>query len=194
MKVAVFGGTNPATNPKWYGVAEQMGKLLVEHGYEMVWGGNAHGVLTKMHKEFQDKGAKNTLMLPKAYEDDLKSMDTDDVVLIDTIADRTRGMIEKADAIIVMPGGIGTIYEFWSAVEYRRAEEFDFELILLNYEDFFQYQLAHYGFIYEHGFTTITHEASPYKIDPKDLFAIASSPKAVIKILERLKQKDKNPA
>jgi len=187
MKVAVFGGTNPATNPQWYNVADEMGKLLVQHNFEMVWGGNAHGVLAKIHAKYQKKGAKNTLLLPKAYEDDLEQMDTDEVVMIDTIADRTRAMLAKADAVIVMPGGIGTIYEFWSAIEYKRAEEFNFDIILLNYEDFFQYQLAHYGFIYNHGFTKIGFGGSPYKIDPKNLFYIATTPDAVINTLKKLR-------
>ena len=185
MKVAVFGGTNPKTNPKWYNVAQEMGNLLVKNKFEMVWGGNAHGVLAEIHKKFQEKGGKNTLLLPKAYEDDLKSMDVSNVVMINSIADRTRAMLAKADAIVVMPGGIGTIYEFWSAVEYKRAEEFNYEIILLNYEDFFQYQLAHYGFIYDHGFMRIGFGGSPYKIDPKDLFRIATTPEAVIDILKK---------
>ena len=184
MKVAVFGGTNPATNPKWYAVAEEMGRLLVKNGHEMVWGGNAHGVLAKIHAKFTKSGAANTLLLPKAYEDDLKSMSVDNVVVIETIADRTRGLIANADAVVVMPGGIGTIYEFWSAVEYKRAEEFNFELILLNYDNFFQYQLDHYGFIYTEGFTKIGVGGAPYKIDPKDLFRIATTPADVIKILK----------
>ena len=188
MKVAIFGGTNPKTNPKWYEVAQVMGNLLVENDFEMVWGGNAHGVLAEIHKRYQEKGAKNTLLLPKAYEDDLKSMDTDDVILINTISDRTRAMLAKADAVIVMPGGIGTIYEFWSAIEYKRAEEFEFDIILLNYEDFFQYQLAHYGFIYANGFMKIGFGGSPYKIDPKDLFKIATTPQSVINILKELRK------
>ncbi|MCL2587683.1 MAG: LOG family protein [Firmicutes bacterium] len=183
-KVAIFGGTNPKTNPKWYAVAQEMGNLLVDNDFEMVWGGNAHGVLAEIHKKYQEKGAKNTLLLPEVYKDDLDSMDVDDVILIKTVADRTRAMLAKADAIIVMPGGIGTIYEFWSAVEYRRAEEFQFDIILLNYDDFFQYQIAHYGFIYNEGFMRIGFGGSPYKIDPKDLFSIATTPEDVIRLLK----------
>ena len=189
MKVTVFGGTNPATNPKWYDVATRMGKLLVENGFEMVWGGNAHGVLAQIKRIYVDNNAPNTLVIPNAYKDDLKNMTTDKVVQVDTIAERTRGLIGPADVVITMPGGIGTIYEFWSAVEYKRAEEFNIEIILLNFDNFYQHQLAHYDFINEHGFTTIGKGGAPYKIHPRDLFRVATTPEEVIEILKTLKSK-----
>lgn len=191
MKVCVFGGTNPATNPKYYAVAEEMGKLLVEHKFEKVWGGNAHGVLAQMHKEFTLAGAPNTLFMPEAYKDDLKTMETDKVIKTQSICERAEAMLAAAEAVVVMPGGIGTIFEFWTAVEVRRAEEYDFDIILLNYDDFYQYQLAHYGFIYANGFTQIGRGGAPYKIDPKDLFTIATTPAAVI---DRLKEIQKRRA
>jgi len=189
MKVCVFGGTNPATNPKYYDVACEMGKLLVECDLEKVWGGNAHGVLAQIHKHYVENNAPNTLVIPEVYQDDLQTMTTDKVVTAETIAERTRGLIAPADAIIVMPGGIGTIYEFWAAVEYRRAEEFDYEIILLNYDNFFQHQLAHYDFINKNGFTKIGKGGAPYKICPTDLFMVASTPKEVIAELTKLRKR-----
>ena len=189
MKVCVFGGTNPATNPKYYDIACEMGKLFVEADIEKVWGGNAHGVLAQIHKHYVETGKPNTLVLPSAYEDDLKTMNTDKVVKTDTIADRTRGLIAPADVIVVMPGGIGTIYEFWAAVEYRRAEEFSYEIIMLNYDGFFKHQLAHFDFINENGFTKIGKGGAPYKIDPKNLFKVASTPQEVIAEILKVRKK-----
>ncbi|MCL2569951.1 MAG: LOG family protein [Firmicutes bacterium] len=188
MRVCIFGGTNPATNPKYYNAAEQVGKMLVAEGFEMVWGGNAHGVLAKIHKEYIEKNAKNTLFMPEAYKDDLKIMQTDEVVKTQTICGRAEAMLAAADIILVMPGGIGTIFEFWTAVEVRRAEEFCFEIVLFNYENFYKHQLAHYDFINENGFTKIGQGGAPYKIDPKDLFKVATTPEQVIEKLKEIRK------
>ena len=189
MKVCVFGGTNPATNPKWYAVAEEMGKLLVLANLEKVWGGNSHGVLAQIHKEYIEKDAPNTLFLPDAYEDDLKTMTTDKVIKTQTICQRAEAMLAEADVVVVMPGGIGTIFEFWTAVEVRRAEEYDFDIILLNYDHFYEHQLAHYDFINTNGFTKIGAGGAPYRIDPKDLFYVATTPNEV---MDRLQDIQKN--
>ena len=187
MKVCVFGGTNPATNPKYYGVADEVGKLLVENDIELVWGGNAHGVLAKIYKEYVEKNAKQTLFLPKAYEDDLKTMKNDNVVMSDNILGRAHDMMAAADVLVVMPGGIGTIFEFWTAIECRRAEEYDFEIIMLDYEGFYKHQLAHFDFINENGFTKIGQGGAPYKIDPRDLFRVVKTPAELIEMLKGIK-------
>lgn len=191
MKVCVFGGTNPATNPKWYNVAMEMGKLLVAENFEKVWGGNAHGVLAQINKEYVEKGAKNTLFMPEAYKDDLETMETDTVVKTTSICERAEQMLAAADAVVVMPGGIGTIFEFWTAVEVRRAEEYDFDIILLDYKDFYKHQLSHYEFIYDEGFTRIGKGGAPYKICPKDLFVVKETPEEVIAELKKIRKRRK---
>jgi len=190
MKVCICGGTNPATNPKYFAVAQEMGTLLVENDFEMVWGGNAFGVLSHVHKIYLEKKAKNTLVIPKAYEEDLKTMDTGrgSVKKTEQVSLRTVTMFKMANAVVFIPGGIGTIYEFWSAVEYKRAEEFDIDIILLNYDNFYQYQLAHFDFINKNGFTKTGKGGAPYKIAPEKLFTVASTPQEVIKLLRKIQK------
>lgn len=190
MKVCICGGTNPATNPKYFAVAQRMGELLVENDFEMVWGGNAFGVLSHVHKMYLDKQAKNTLILPKAYESDLKKMSVGEtkVQKTDKVSQRTYTMFSLANAVVFIPGGIGTIYEFWSAVEYKRAEEFDIDIIMLNFDNFYQHQLAHFDFINKNGFTKTGKGGAPYKIPPEKLFHVCSTPEEVIKLLKKIKK------
>lgn len=187
MKVCVIGGTNPATNGKWLSFAPRLGELLCNHDYEMVWGGNGFGVLSHIHKEYIKAGKANTLFLPRAYQDDLKKMTTDKVVSTELVVERTHQMFLSADAIICVPGGIGTIYEFWTAIEGKRAGEYDIDIILLNHENFYKHTLAHFDFINENGFTKIGQGGAPYKIEPTELFMIANTPEQVIAHLEQIK-------
>lgn len=191
MKVCVCGGTNPATNPKWLGFAEHLGGLLCKNDFEMVWGGNAFGVLSHIHKEYMDKHKPNTLVLPRVYESDLKHMRTDKVVATELVVERTHQMFLMTNIVLVVPGGIGTIYEFWTAIEGKRAAEYDIDIILLNHNGFFKHQLAHYDFINENGFTKIGKGGAPYTIDPRDLFTVANTPEEVIEILKKIKKRRK---
>jgi len=193
MKVCICGGTNPATNPKYFAVAQEMGELLVENDFEMVWGGNAFGVLSHVHQKYMDKQAKNTLILPKAYEGDLQQMQTGkgsgtSVHKTKEVSARTVTMFRMTNAVVFIPGGIGTIYEFWSAVEYKRAEEFDIDIIMLNFDNFYQYQLAHFDFINKNGFTKIGKGGAPYKIAPEKLFHVCNTPADVIKLLKKIQK------
>jgi len=189
MKVCICGGTNPATNPKWLGVASKLGELLCKHDYEMVWGGNAFGVLSHIHKQYIEKQKANTLILPRAYEEDLKKMTVDKVVATDRVSERSRQMFEMTNVVIVIPGGIGTIYEFWYAVEGKRAGEYDIDIILLNYENFYKHQLEHFKFINENGFTKIGKGGAPYKMKAEDLFKVVETPEELIKELAKIKKR-----
>jgi len=190
MKICVCGGTNPATNPIYFEAAKKMGELLVAGDFEMVWGGNAFGVLSHVHQQYIEKQKKNTLILPKAYENDLKLMQPDQKVkTTEKVSERTYKMFSLVNAVVVIPGGIGTIYEFWSAVEYKRAQEFDIDIILLNFDGFYKHQLAHFDFINKNGFTKTGKGGAPYKIAPENLFHVANTPEEVISILKKIQKK-----
>jgi len=192
MKVCVCGGTNPAINPQWMGFATPLGKMLCENDFDMVWGGNAFGALSKIHQEYikDDDGKQHdTLFLPNAYKDDLLHMQTDRIVRTELVVERTHQMFLAADVVVVVPGGIGTIYEFWSAVEGKRAGEYKFDIILLNYNGFFNSQLEFFDFINKNGFTKVGVGGAPYKIQPYDLFIPVSTPEDVIFHLKKIAPK-----
>jgi len=189
MKVCVCGGTNPATNPKWLGFATEFGDLLCRNNFEMVWGGNAFGVLSHVHKEYISNHKSNTLVMPHAYIDDLLTMQTDVVLRTELVIERTHQMFLRSEAIVVIPGGIGTVYEFWSAVEGLRAGEYDFDIILLNYNGFFKHQLEHFDFINQNGFTKIGKGGAPYKIKPEQLFTVVETPQEAIALLKKFENR-----
>jgi uncharacterized protein (TIGR00730 family) len=185
MKVCVCGGTNPKTNAKFLVSVEEIGKLFCDNDIELVWGGNLHGVLSVIYKEYVRRSKPNTLVVPKVYIDDLKNMKTDKVVVTDTISQRTDAMFAAADAIVFVPGGVGTIYEFWSAVETLRAREHKAKIFLFNYNGFYKTQIKFFEFINENGFTE-TGKGSPYKIKPESLFTVVKTPKELLAKLQEL--------
>jgi len=189
MKVCVCGGTNPATNPKWLEFAGELGDRMCRENFEMVWGGNAFGVLSGIHKEYIAQEKSNTLVMPKAYEDDLNSMQTDKIVRTDLVIERTHQMLLMTNALVVVPGGIGTIYEFWSAIEGKRAEEYDIDIIMLNYKGFFNDQLKWFDMINREGFTKVGKGGAPYKIKPEELFHVVETPEQVVALLKKFQKK-----
>ena len=192
MKVCICGGTNPATNPKYLGFGDELGQLLCDNDIEMIWGGNAFGVLSQIHAKYQQNQKKNTLVLPRPYESDLEHMEmgkTDKVIITNRVNDRTQRMYKLSTTVIFLPGGVGTMYEFWSAIEYKRAGEFDIDIILFNPKGFYKHQLAHFDFINANGFTKIGKGGSPYTIEPTELFSIATTPAEVITQLLAIKKR-----
>ena len=188
MKVCVCGGTNPATNVKFTDSVRRIGELFCDHDIELIWGGNQHGVLAAIHQVYVERNKSNTLYLPKVYIDDLNGMTTDKVVILDTIAERQDAMAQNSDAIVFVPGGIGTMYEFWSSVETLRSGETSAKLFLYNFDGFFNKQIEFFDFINQNGFTKTGLGGSPYKMKPEELFTVVDTPEALIKELLKMKK------
>ena len=180
MKVCVCGGTNPGTDERFLGSVKEIAKLFCDNDVELVWGGNRFGVLSAFYNEYQKRKKPNTLILPKVYTDDLEHMETDKVIIVDTISQRMDAMAKLSDAIVFVPGGIGTVYEFWASVEGLRSGEYSAKLFLYNYESFFDPQIEFFNFINKHGFTKTGVGGSPYKIDPEKLFTVVTNPRELM--------------
>ena len=188
MKVCVCGGTNPATNVKFTSSARRIGELFCDHDIELIWGGNQYGVLAAIHQVYIERKKPNTLYLPKTYIDDLNGMTTDKVVILETIGERQDAMSHNSDAIVFVPGGIGTLYEFWASVEALRSGEINAKLFLYNFEGFYDKQIEFFEFINQNGFTKTGLGGSPYKIKPEDLFTVVETPEDLIQELLKMKK------
>ena len=65
-------------------------------------------------------------------------------------------MIRESDALIFLPGGIGTIYELFTAIESKRNKEFDKPIIIYNSNNYFDKLLLFLDYLYNQNFTDIS--------------------------------------
>ncbi|MDR0384323.1 MAG: LOG family protein [Christensenellaceae bacterium] len=189
LKICVCGGTNPATDKQFLESMDEIAKLFCQNNVHLIWGGNVHGVLAVIYREYVNwnNTASNqpthTLITPEVYKNDLIGMDTDKVIITKTIGGRTDKMFQLADYIIFVPGGIGTAYEFWTALEEKRAGAHNAEIIIYNYNNFFKYQIKHINFINQYGFTKTGKGGASYKVPPSKLFTVVKNVRELKSVL-----------
>ncbi len=111
---------------------------------------------------------KVTGICPEVYKDDLLDLDCDKEELTKSISDRTDKVIEYSDALIFLPGGIGTIYELFTAIESKRNHEFDKPIIIYNSCGYYNKLISFLDTMYEQKFTSCKvkkyyHIANSYK-------------------------------
>ena len=74
---------------------------------------------------------------PEAYKDDFKNLECNIEITTKSVSERTDNIIEYSDALIFLPGGIGTIYELLTAIESKRCKEFDKPIVIYNSNGFY---------------------------------------------------------
>ena len=73
-----------------------------------------------------------TGICPEIYKQSFNKLECDTEVLTTSIIDSTRKIYNNSDVIIILPGGFGSIYEFFTANYCKICNELDKPIILYN--------------------------------------------------------------
>jgi uncharacterized protein (TIGR00730 family) len=111
--------------------------------------------------------SKIIISMARAYADELHILayETEDIFLLDTVNERKNSLIELADVIIFIPGGIGTIDEIFSAIETKRSHEHDKPIIIINVNNYFESLFDMLERIYSEGFADIKNKELYYVVN-----------------------------
>jgi uncharacterized protein (TIGR00730 family) len=115
--VVVFCGSKFGNDPIYRKHAEMLGRLLGENGFDLVYGGGASGLMGMVSKAALDAGSKVTGVITEAF---LRAATYQKLPGVDehvtrSLPSRKARMLEKADACIILAGGVGTQDEQWEA-------------------------------------------------------------------------------
>ncbi len=132
---------------------------------DLVFGACSSGLMGLAYKIANKNGNKIIGICPEAYKDDLLDLNCSHTELTSSISDRTDKVIEQSDALIFLPGGIGTIYELFTAIESKRNHEFDKPIVIYNANHFFDKLLDFLSLIYNDNFTGNKVQGSYYLSD-----------------------------
>jgi len=90
---------------------------------ELVFGAYNKGLMALSYNIAKKHKRKVTGITPKIFIDALKDLECNHEMVTTNINSRTDKLIEESDALIFLPGGIGTIYELFTAIECIRNHE-----------------------------------------------------------------------
>lgn len=103
---------------RWLDLAEQTGRELARRGHVLVSGGGRVGMMGAVAAGARSAGGHTVGVMPQALVDlEIADHRSDELVVTDGMASRKNLMIEKSDAFLTLPGGLGTLdelFEVWT--------------------------------------------------------------------------------
>lgn len=116
--------------------ARQFAELLGKGGHTLVWGGSDVGLMKVVADGVQEAGGRLLgvsvdFLAAKAREG------ADEMVIAPDLAERKRLLLEKADAVVIMVGGTGTLDEATEILELKKHGHTDKPVVLLNTAGFY---------------------------------------------------------
>lgn len=113
--VCVYCASGP-THPELIALAEQVGVAIAERNWSLVSGGGNVSAMGAVAGAARSRGGHTVGVIPKALvHREVADVDADELVVTDTMRQRKEVMEGRADAFIALPGGIGTLEEFFEA-------------------------------------------------------------------------------
>jgi uncharacterized protein (TIGR00730 family) len=116
--ICVFCASSSSLEQRWLDLAAETGRELAERGHTLVSGGGCVGMMGAVADGARAGGAYTLGVIPQSLVD-LEVADTaaDELIVTDDMGSRKDLMIEKSDAFITLPGGLGTLdelFEVWT--------------------------------------------------------------------------------
>ena len=116
MRIVVYASASPNTPESFKKAALKLGRLLADGGHTCVNGGGDHGGMGALNRGCRERGGKLKVVIHTKWCVDGTAFDLGDAgegvaVGGPDLAERKRGLLEGADAVIALPGGIGTMDE-----------------------------------------------------------------------------------
>lgn len=153
MKICIFGASSSRLDPVYYHEAEAMGRLLAEAGHTVVFGGGADGLMGACARGAKAAGGKIVGIAPRMFnEPGILLPECDELILTDSMAARKETMFSESEAFLALPGGIGTMDEFFEAITLRQLGLLQGALVLLNTKGFYSPLVAYLEQMAEQGF------------------------------------------
>jgi uncharacterized protein (TIGR00730 family) len=113
--VCVYCASGPA-HPELLALATAVGEAIGDRGWALVSGGGNVSAMGAVASAARAHGAHTVGVIPKALvHREVADVDAAELVVTDTMRERKQIMEDRADAFIALPGGIGTLEEFFEA-------------------------------------------------------------------------------
>lgn len=131
--VCVFCGSRPGRNPAYAKDARTFGQAIAKHGWRLVYGAGDVGLMGEVARAAQEAGAATMGVIPTLLMNrEVGKRDLTQLVITEDMHERKKVMFMNSDAIVVLPGGAGTLDEFYEVLTWRQIGLHKKPIFLLN--------------------------------------------------------------
>lgn len=143
MNICVYGSVNSKINQSYIQCAELLGKKIAERNHGLIFGGMKEGILGAVARGVlaSNKNVPIIGIVPEFFRETKKDdifEDCTEILFAKNVSERKAKMKERADAIIVAPGGVGTFDEFFDVVCTKRWGYCDKPIVIYNINDYYK--------------------------------------------------------
>lgn len=137
--VCVFCGSRPGRNPAHGAAARDTGAMLARNGWRLVFGAGDVGLMGEVATAVQAAGASTLGVIPvHLLGRERRDRDMARMVVTEDMHERKKVMFMNSDAVVVLPGGAGSLDEFFEVLTWAQIGLHGKPILLLDVEGYWQ--------------------------------------------------------
>ena len=175
--ICVFCSSSDSIDNIYFQTATDLGHRIGELGLELVYGGANIGLMGVVARTTHEKGGRVVGVIPEFFrnkDENIEYVEADELIVAENMRIRKTIMAERADAFLVLPGGIGTLEEAIEVLSMKQLGLTDKPLVFINTNNFYDDLTSILQKMIDLGF------ANPSTFD---LFSVCSDPLSAIQFV-----------
>jgi uncharacterized protein (TIGR00730 family) len=177
MTVCIFASSSSRINSEYAKAASELGILLAMANTHVVYGGGGIGLMGTLADSVINAGGSITGVIPAFMkEEGWDHTGVSEMIITPDMGERKKQMLVRADAVVALPGGVGTLEELTEAITLKQLGLFSGSIIILNTLDFYKSLIEFLDHMIEGRFLRYEH---------KGMWQIADTPEKVMEYLAK---------
>ncbi len=137
-RVAIYCGANPGYDPAIVDEVKTMADRLSRKGWGLVFGGGKVGLMGIVADVFLANRAEVVGVIPEfMVPRELAHPGATQMLVVESMHDRKREMTEMSDAVIILPGGFGTMDELFETLTWAQLRLISKPIVIYNINGFY---------------------------------------------------------
>lgn len=137
--ICVYCGSQDGAEPYFAQTAEDTGTVIGRNSWRLVYGAGDVGLMGRVARAAQKAGAQTLGVIPDhLMQMEVGKRDLDTLVVTETMHERKKVMFTNCDVVVVLPGGTGTMDEFFEVLTWRQIGLHNKPIILLDSHGYWQ--------------------------------------------------------
>jgi len=159
-RICVFCGSTSGAKPEYIKAARQMGEALAHRELALVYGGGRTGLMGQLAKAALAAGGQVIGVIPQdMVSAEVALSDLADLRVVRSMHERKSLMAELADGFVALPGGLGTLEEFFEALTWAQLGLHAKPCGLLNAGGYYDRLIEFLDLAVDQGFVHPSHRA-----------------------------------
>ena len=177
VSICVFCGSRSGSDPAFMQNAQSLGAGLATRKWRLVYGAGDVGLMGGVARAAQEAGGETFGVIPQHLVDwEVGKTDLTSYVVTETMHERKKVMFMNCDAVVLMPGGAGSLDELFEVLTWRQLGLHDKPVILVNTASYWDPLLSLIDHVIGEGFADA---------DLRGYFEVVEDADAALAVLER---------